>query len=132
MNTEPTLIKPLRVSRNRNQGSSIVIKAILILIVVINQSCYHYRVSSANFDPGTSYQKKTVHSFFWGLAQKRTNGIDVVTENCDKINVNKIDEVRVTTNLGYSLINVITLGIWSPIQVEWKCAKPAPREGSTR
>jgi len=127
MNINQTNYQPLSASTRLH-----IFKVALALILTTTQGCYHYRVSSANFDPSTGYQKKTVHSFFWGLAQKRTNGIDVVTDNCDKINVNKIDEVRVTTNLGYSLINVITLGIWSPMQVEWKCAKPAAREGTTR
>jgi hypothetical protein len=102
----------------------------LILILLLTQSCYHYRVSSANFDPSTNYSKKTVHSFLWGAIQKRTNGIDVVTDNCDSLQINKVDEVRVTTNFGYSLINVVTLGIWCPMQIQWKCAKPCGRIGT--
>ncbi|GHN01059.1 hypothetical protein WSM22_25480 [Cytophagales bacterium WSM2-2] len=107
------------------------IMPMLALILTINQGCYHYRISSANFDPSTSYEKKTIHSFFWGLAAKRNNGIDLVTDNCDKMNINQLDEIRVTTNLGYSLINIATLGIWNPIQIQWKCAKPREREGTT-
>ena len=93
------------------------------------QGCYHYRISSAHFDPSTSYSKKRVDSFMWGLVQKRNNGIDVVANNCDSLNVNSLDEVRVSTNFGYALITVITLGIWSPLKLEWKCAKPCAREG---
>ncbi len=93
------------------------------------QSCYHYRVSSAKSDPGTEYQRKTVHSYLWGAVQKRDNGIDVVATNCDAVNINKLDEVRVTTNLGYALITVVSLGIWSPMQIEWKCAKPCTTVG---
>ncbi|MBI3218414.1 MAG: hypothetical protein HYZ44_02785 [Bacteroidetes bacterium] len=103
---------------------------VLLLTMTLTQGCYHYRVASAKFDPSTNYQKKRVDSFFWGAAQKRTNAIDVVTANCDSLNINKIDEVRVTTNYGYALITVVTLGIWCPIQIEWKCAKPCEREGS--
>jgi hypothetical protein len=32
--------------------------------------------------------------------------------------------VRVKTNLGFALVTVATLGIWCPVQVEWKCGKP--------
>jgi hypothetical protein len=96
------------------------------------QSCYHYRISTTNNDPSTTYQQKTVHSFFWGLMQKRQNGIDVVAANCDSLKLNSIDEVRVTNNLGYSLITVATLGIWSPMTVQWKCPKPCRREGEIR
>jgi hypothetical protein len=96
------------------------------------QSCYHYRISTVNKDPSTTYRKKTVNSFFWGLVQKRQNGIDVVAADCDSLKLNSLDEVRVSTNLGYALITVATLGIWSPMTVEWKCPKPCPREGEIR
>jgi len=104
-----------------------VIKIALLLLLSLNQGCYHYRVSSANFDPSTGYSKKTVHSYLWGAVQKRTNGIDVVTANCDLLNINKLDEVRVTNNFWYALITVATLGIWCPVQIEWKCSKPSAR-----
>lgn len=100
-----------------------------LILALALQSCYHYRVSSANFDPGTEYQRKTVHSYLWGAVQSRDNGIDVVTANCDAVKINKLDEVRVTTNLGYALITVVSLGIWCPMQIEWKCAKPCSTIG---
>lgn len=91
--------------------------AAMILILVALNGCYHYNVHAPNFDPATEYQKKTAHSLFWGLAQK-----DVSAENC--VASHGIDEVRVTTNLGYAIITIATLGIWCPMTVEWKCAKP--------
>lgn len=101
-----------------------------MVVAGLLQSCYHYRISSAQFDPSTQYTaSKRVDSFFWGLLQKRENGIDVVTKDCDALKIYKVDEVRVSTNFGYSLITVATLGIWSPIKVQWKCAKPCTREG---
>jgi hypothetical protein len=107
-----------------------VLVAVLVVTMTLVQGCYHYRVSSAKFDPSTNYQKKRVDALFWGVGQKRNNAIDVVTTNCDNLNINKIDEVKVTTNYGYALITVLTLGIWCPMQIEWKCAKPCDREGS--
>ncbi|MDJ1500754.1 hypothetical protein [Xanthocytophaga agilis] len=103
--------------------------ALCVLLCYSLQSCYHYRIASAHYDPATTYHHKTVHSFFWGAVQKRTNGIDVVATNCDSLNIHSLDEVRVTTSFGYSLITVASLGIWSPVKIEWKCAKPCPREG---
>lgn len=105
---------------------------ITAVITVGLPGCYHYRISTAKNDPSTTYVKKTASSFFWGLVQKRENGIDVVAANCDSLKVASIDEVRVTTNFGYSLITVLTLGIWSPVTLEWKCAKPCAREGEIR
>ena len=113
-----------------NTAKVSIIKIGLLLMLSLNQGCYHYRVSSVNFDPSTSYNRKTVHSYLWGAFQKRTNGIDVVTDNCDSLKINKLDEVRVTTNFGYALITVATLGIWCPVQIEWKCAKPCQRVGT--
>lgn len=102
-----------------------VIGAMLsVLIFLVVQGCYHYRVSTSHFDPSTGYNKKTVHSFFWGLAQQ-----DVIATDCDSLRINSIDEVRITTNFGYSLLTIATLGVWCPMEVEWKCAKPCPREG---
>lgn len=96
----------------------------LVLLLCLTQSCYHYRISTSRFDPSTGYQKKTAHSFFWGLVQR-----NVIATNCDSLNLKSLDEVRITSNFGYSFITVATLGIWSPVQVEWKCPKPCPREG---
>jgi hypothetical protein len=37
-----------------------------------------------------------------------------------------MQEVRVTTNFGYAVLTVVTLGIWSPMEIEWRCAKQPP------
>lgn len=97
---------------------------VLILALTFCQGCYHTRVATSKFDPSTSYQKKVVHSMFWGLGQH-----DVVASNCDSLKLKSLDEVLVTTNFGYALITVVTLGIWCPMEVQWKCPKPCPREG---
>ena len=96
----------------------------LIFALVFNAGCYHSRILTSHNDPSTSYNKKTVNSFFWGLVQH-----DVIATDCDALKLKSIDEVRVSTNLGYALITVITLGIWCPMEIEWKCPKPCPREG---
>ena len=64
-----------------------------------------------------------MHNLFWGLAIKPKNGLN--PPNCAAPDpAVGFHEVRVTTNLGYSIITVVTLGIWSPMKVEWQCAKP--------
>jgi len=75
--------------------------------------------------PATEWESRTRHSFFWGLIRQ-----DVPTENCTLGDGTRtgIEEVRVDTNLGFAALTVLTLGIWSPLKVSWKCAKPpAPR-----
>lgn len=84
--------------------------------------CYHYRVIAPNPDPATDYESRVAHSLFWGLMQAR----DISADDCLS---NALDEVRVTTNLGYSVISVATIGIWMPMNVQWKCAKEPLQEG---
>lgn len=86
----------------------------------IQTGCYHYRVITPKPDPATDYERRTVHALFWGLGQPE----DIETADCLS---NAIDEVRVTTTLGYALVSVATLGVWMPLHVEWRCAKePSP------
>lgn len=82
-------------------------------------SCYNTRVMTTKFDPSTGYESQVVHNLFWGIIQK-----NAIAKNCDSMEINTISEVRVKSNLGYSLINVITLGIWNIQEVQWKCGKP--------
>ena len=95
-----------------------------LAVMVASQGCYHYRISPTKFDPATEYKSATVHGLFWGAAQSPKI---LYADNC--VGSNRLDEVRMTTNLGYSLLTVATLGIWCPMKVEWKCAKPCQREG---
>lgn len=103
-----------------------LVKRTLVLVACLSmcQGCYHARINTAAYDPSTAYESTTVHTMFWGLMQE-----DIVAANCDALKVKGLDEVRVTTNYGYALITVFTLGIWCPTQIEWKCSKPCQREG---
>ena len=82
-------------------------------------SCYNSRVMTSSFDPSTGYESQVVHNLFWGIIQK-----NAIAKNCDSMQINTLSEVRVKTNIGYSLINIITLGIWNIQEVQWKCGKP--------
>ena len=96
----------------------------LISLTLVFSSCYTYRVATQAL-PGTETSgTMTAHSFFWGLAQKP---VEIHTPVCDSLGVNGVAEVTMKTNLGYALITVVTLGIWSPIKVEWKCSKPCKK-----
>jgi len=89
-------------------------------------SCYTYRVATEAL-PGTENSKTvTAHALFWGLVQKPT---EIHTPVCDSLGVNGMAEVTVKSNFGYSLITVATLGIWSPVQIQWKCSKPCKKTG---
>ena len=95
--------------------------ALLVSSLVFNQACYNTRVVADAPPASADYSRKTVHSLFWGLSQENVQ--PPVTQNCVS---NAFQEVRVTSNAGYALLTVLTLGFWSPMQVEYKCAKEPP------
>jgi hypothetical protein len=78
-----------------------------------------YTVSSA----ATAPERTTVWVFGWG-------GIPPTGQkNIDPCNCrgNWLAEVRVSTNIGFELISVLSLGMAQPFTVEWRCAKlPQP------
>jgi len=89
------------------------------LLLLVLQSCNHYRVLTTESDPATEYQEKILWSYAWGLINKPK---EFVVPNCD--NNNALDEVMMTTTFGGSLLKIITLGIVSPVKVQWRCHKP--------
>jgi len=96
------------------------------LLLLSLQSCYHYRVLTTHSDPATGYQQNVLWSFCWGLINKPK---DFIVPNCD--NKNALDEVLVSTSPGGSILTIITLGIVSPVQVEWRCHMPCQRVGDS-
>jgi hypothetical protein len=109
------------------KGGRQILIICLVAITTFSSGCYSYRINT-RAQAGTEVSKTiTAHSFFWGLLQKPKDGIS--TPNCDSLDINGMSVVRVKTNLGYALITVATLGIWSPIKLEWRCSKPCQQVG---
>ncbi|WPU99792.1 hypothetical protein SNE26_27660 [Mucilaginibacter sp. cycad4] len=96
-----------------------------LLLLLLLSSCYTARVET-KAQAGTEVSHQNVNFFFWGAIQSPKR---IVTPICDSLGVNGMAEVTVKNNFGYSLLTVVTLGIWSPARVEWKCAKPCAKEG---
>ena len=90
------------------------ISALIVLILFI-QGCYGYRIVVPESTPVADSGKKTVHSLFWGLLNDPQQ---IVAEECVS---NSIHEVKVSTNIGYIILSAVTIGIWMPLDVEWKC-----------
>ena len=98
----------------------------LIGASVCFSSCYSYRVATQAL-PGAEVSKTmTAHSLFWGLVKKP---VGIATPVCDSLGLNGVSEVTMKTNLGYAFITVATLGIWSPMRVQFKCCKPCKKDG---
>jgi hypothetical protein len=104
--------------------------ALLLLPVCClpNTGCYSYHVYQTGGpegrelgnQPSTEWTHKTLHSFAWGLIRQ-----DLPAE-CQLGSGQRlgIEEVKIETNLGFVLISAGTLGIWVPVRVGYRCAKP--------
>lgn len=110
----------------KRSGQHFHTKILLAMLMLIFSSCYTARVST-HAQAGAEVSKQTINFFFWGLLEspKRVN-----TPICDSLNANGMAEVTVKNNFGYSLITVVTLGIWSPVRLEWICGKPCQKVGT--
>ena len=95
-----------------------------LFAIIMLQGCYGYRVQVPDPDPVTEPEREMAHSLFWGLLQIPQ---DVVTQDCLS---NTLDEVYITTNFVYAFATVVTLGIWAPLNVEWRCAEKSADDGS--
>lgn len=77
--------------------------------------CANYHLRSPEPNPATEYKHATMHAFLWGAVEEER-----IASNCAS---NAIDEVRVRNNYAYALATVLTLGLWMPMDVMWKCRK---------
>jgi len=124
------MIQSTRFFRNR-----LTILLLVLTCSISFQGCYTYHVyqiggtagREQGNQPATEWQHKTLHAFAWGAVRQ-----DIPVDNCQLGNGQRIgmEEVKVNTNFGYLLISVATLGIWVPMKVSWRCAKP-PVVGGT-
>ncbi len=76
--------------------------------------------------PMTEWRRKTLHSFLWGAVRQ-----DLPIDNCTLGDGSRtgIEEVKVSTSLAFASATIVTLGIWSPVNVAWRCARtPGPRD----
>jgi len=97
-------------------------KSALILSLVLCSGCWYHRVDVPSpVTKATEYEGAVYWSFFWGAVQKE----DPV-KNCQG---QGLAEVKVSSNLGFALLKVVTLGMVAPEHVAWRCAKAQPPEG---
>ncbi len=95
----------------------------LILVgAVLLSSCAEHRLIVQR--PNPDGETNIVHSSAFLLPKGQPRNV----ADCQ---TNLIDEVRVKTNFGQSLITVLTLGFYQPATIEYFCAKVPSDEGST-
>ena len=100
-----------------------------LLMIITNSGCstvHGYQIGGpggleGGNQPGTEWESKRVHTFLWGAIRQ-----DVQIENCrlgDGSRLN-IEEFKIEKNFGSIMANILTLGIWEPAKVSWRCARP--------
>ena len=108
------------------------IHSALLFTFLLSTSCaeFHVQIPVTNnpntspATPGSNYNGTiTTWSFFWGLI---TDG-GVQVPNCTECGM---QEVTTTRDFWQGLCSIVTLGIATPMNVQWKCQAAPAREGS--
>lgn len=71
--------------------------------------------------------KRTLHAFFWGALQQNLLPPAPSASYKTPANCKSMRLVKLPVNYGYSLITVVTAGLWSPMRVAWQCAEDSSR-----
>lgn len=97
----------------------------LSLLLGLQTGCYHYRVSGEEVPVGSEAKQTTLWSSLWGTRQQNIHTGQTCLDN-------PTAEVTMSSNFGYALLTVLSLGFVAPIDVEWKCAKERPTGAGSR
>lgn len=85
--------------------------------------CATHQVRLPDSDPlEKTYQGEAPQAFFWGLVLSP----QVVTADCE----NGLNDLVLKRNFLHDLASVLTLGIWMPTAVEFRCRAPHGDGGS--
>lgn len=85
------------------------------------ESCAKYTVTTSQKNPADVVYKKTIaKSYLWGIITKPQTVMDTTC------GTGGLSEVKITSNIGHSIIHVATLGIVHLVRIEYKCQKEAP------
>ena len=113
--------------KNRTSSSVFMKQMFPVLVLVAAlayaQGCATYRVTIPDSHPADiNYQGRTMHAFVWGAWYDP----QVLAAECGR---EAINDVKIKRNLLHDLASVLTLGIWMPIDVNFRCASASIREG---
>lgn len=87
----------------------------LLGFALIAAGCAHHPLKVREPNPIGEYHQVHSNAFFWGAVEQ--------TKYADQCATNVLDEVQTVTSLPQALATVLTLGIWMPATVKYKCAK---------
>ncbi len=106
----------------RHRCPSCRVIVLLVPFIAPLAGCYHNRISLPDkWAPATEVHRKTVWSFFWGAEQQ-----NIYPNECQG---EGLAEVTVSRNFGDLVISVLSLGMASPVTIEWTCSKCSQEVG---
>ncbi|BAV06690.1 hypothetical protein SAMN05421788_107348 [Filimonas lacunae] len=108
------------------RGHRYLVPAMVLTAALSFSSCITYRVQTQKLE-GTEYEERKVSSLFWGIVQ---NPKVITTPVCDSLGTPGMSEVYIRRNFGHYLLSSITIGIYNPAIIKWKCSKPCPKTGN--
>lgn len=100
-------------------------KRFLVLVLAtcaLNACAYHRLVVAQPNPPDQIYHPVKSNAFAFGAVEQQT-----VASACE---TNLLSEVRVRTSILHSLATVLTLGLWQPAALEYRCSKLPTNVGS--
>ena len=102
---------PRRSGRRR-----LVLALALVLVLATASGCSQRRVVAHTGDPAqVPHEVRTHHQYLWGLLGEP----NIYVRDCPS---HALYDVEVSTSFWQGLATVLTLGIWMPATVEWRCA----------
>ena len=112
--------------RRRKPGTWYIAACLAGLLVL--PGCASFQVTVPDSDPiqpegqASEYQTKTLHAYFWGLVLDP----QVFAAECHGQGIN---DVVIYRTLAHDLAGVVTLGLWMPTEVRFRCKAPPTRPG---
>ena len=94
--------------------------SVLVLVSALAgaQGCANYQVRIPDIDAlEKPYRGGTMHAFFWGFWVNP----QVMAAECQG---EAINDVVITRTYLHDLASVLTLGVWMPVEVHFRCRAP--------
>lgn len=96
---------------------------VLLAAMLALSACASHQVRTPDSDPlEQTYESRTVHAYFWGSVLSP----QVVAADCE----NGLNDVVVKDSFLHDLAGVLTLGLWMPGEVEYRCRAPSGDGGA--
>lgn len=95
------------------------IRIACLMLSLISQGCSQYaRISQTDINPATHEESRTVGLPLWGFSMAY-----VTPMNCEG---NGLAEVMIERTFSDRILSFLTLSLYTPMELSWKCAKDKP------